>query len=613
MLISVTFQQRSVLLCCVLLAAVLAYMILHAEGIVDYALILGAGGLSLLVVPQLVARRIARSQPADEHQLFEGMFMDAAIGMALTDADGRWIRANPAVTKMLGYREDELVGRCFAEFTHPDDRGDGVRRVEALRDGQHSVAQYEKRYIARDGSEIWALVTLSQVTQWRSDQGLIVAQIQDITTRKRAEQALRESEERWQKLLASSQEMVMLVDHDGLLAYASPSLQRWLGYDPDELIGTVLGLSGHADDEPALVSHPEDEAALAQAFEDVCSLAADPSQSVSISHRVRNKDGSWHSLESTVVSLRDDPAVDAVLIASRDVTERVMLEHERERLELERRVSLRLEAVGQLAAGIAHEINTPLQFVGNSVTFLKKAVDELLTLTNLYRELLHTEEAIDKEERKRRAVAAEEDADLEYLSERIPDAFRRTVDGIARVTSIVRAMNRFSHPASSDTAPADLNEAINTTLIVCRNEYKYVADVEVELGDLPAVACDIGELNQVFLNLIINAAHAIEEKVAGTGTRGTIKIATRIEGNQAVVEIADDGAGIPPELQDRIYEPFFTTKELGKGSGQGLALARVTVEQHSGSLECTSAPGKGTSFTLRIPVKRGAADRAQAA
>ena len=290
-----------------------------------------------------------------------------------------------------------------------------------------------------------------------------------------------------------------------------------------------------------------------------------------------------------------------------------MLEQERERLELERRVSMRLEAVGQLAAGIAHEINTPLQFVGDSVTFLKEAVDELLTLTNLYRELLHTEEAIDKEERKRRAVAAEEDADLEYLSERIPDAFSRTVDGIARVTSIVRAMKRFSHPASSDTAPADLNEAINTTLVVCRNEYKYVADVELELGDLPAVACDIGELNQVFLNLIINAAHAIEEKVAGTGTRGTIKIATRIEGNQAVVEIADDGAGIPPELQDRIYEPFFTTKELGKGSGQGLALARVTVEQHSGSLECTSAPGKGTSFTLRIPLKLGAADLTQAA
>ena len=159
-LIAVSFQQRSVLLCCVLLAAVLAYMISHAEGIVDYALILGAGGFSLLLlVPQLVARRITRSQPADEHQQFEGMFMDAAIGMALTDADGRWIRANPAVTEMLGYREDELVGRCFTEFTHPDDRGDGVRRVEALRDGprqRRAVREALHRSGRQRGSGRWS-------------------------------------------------------------------------------------------------------------------------------------------------------------------------------------------------------------------------------------------------------------------------------------------------------------------------------------------------------------------------------------------------------------------------------------------------------------------------
>ncbi len=597
------------MLCFALLAAILSYVVTHAGGVVECGLLLGAAGVSSLLLAPLVAGGIAQSRAADADQRFEAMFMASAVGMGLADAEGHWIRANPALTKMLGYSEEELAGRRFTEFTHPDDRGDGVRHVEALRDRGHGAEQYEKRYIAKDGSEICVLATISQVTQQQSDRGCIVAQIQDITTRKRAEQALRESEERWRRLLANSQEMVMLFGHEGLLAYASPSVERWLGYDPDELIGTAIGLRSHPDHQLALASHPEDESKLARALDDVSSAAGAPGQSVSLTHRIRHKDGSWHSLESTIVSLREDPAIEAVLIVSRDVSERIALEQERERLELERRVSLRLEAVGQLAAGIAHEINTPLQYVGDSVRFLKDAVEDLLALTSTYHELVHSHETIDHEQRKRQAVAAEEDADIEYLAERIPAAFARTLDGLARVTSIVLAMKRFSHPASKDTAPADLNDALTTTLAVCRNEYKYVAEIELNLGDLPEVPCNIGELNQVFLNLIINAAQAIAEKVTGTDQRGTITITSRSEGNDAVIEIADDGPGIPTELQDRIYEPFFTTKEVGKGSGQGLALARATiVEQHSGSLECTSAPGNGTTFSVRLPLGPKEAD-----
>lgn len=283
-----------------------------------------------------------------------------------------------------------------------------------------------------------------------------------------------------------------------------------------------------------------------------------------------------------------------------------MLERERQRLDLQRRVSQRLEAVGQLAAGVAHEINTPMQFVGDSVTFLRESVDALLSLTSLYRELLHSEERIDKAERRRRAIEAEEWADLDYLSDRIPLAFDRTVDGIGRVTSIVKAMKRFSHASTAEMTPADLNEALETTLAVCRNEYKYVADIELTLDDLPLVTCNVGELNQVFLNLIINAAQAIGEVADGSARRGTIRIASRVVQDDVVIEVSDDGPGIPQELQDRIYEPFFTTKEIGQGSGQGLAIARTTMEQHGGSIECASGPGPGTTFTLRIPVQRPA-------
>jgi len=289
------------------------------------------------------------------------------------------------------------------------------------------------------------------------------------------------------------------------------------------------------------------------------------------------------------------------------------LGRELERLELDRRASQRLEAVGQLAAGIAHEINTPLQYVGDSVTFLRDAVDELMVLTDQYRAALYTDAPIPLAERRRRMREAEDQADLAYLRERIPAAFARTEDGIGRVRSIVQAMKRFSHTSTADAAAADINEAIETTLLVSRNEYKYIADVVSDLADIPPVICNIGELNQVFLNLIVNAAHAIEETVAGGDRRGLIHISTRLDEADVVVAISDDGPGIPAALQERIYEPFFTTKEVGKGTGQGLALARATIERHAGSLECSSMPGEGTTFTVRVPVQPPATRTAEAA
>jgi two-component system NtrC family sensor kinase len=298
--------------------------------------------------------------------------------------------------------------------------------------------------------------------------------------------------------------------------------------------------------------------------------------------------------------------VGAVLITSRDVTERLALEQERERLDFERRVSQRLQAVGQLAAGIAHEINTPVQFVSDSVTFLQEAVGELRELMRSYREWLLGDEDVTHEQ----VVAAERDVDLEYLDERVPAAFDRTLEGLARVAEIVQAMRRFAHPSDVCNAPADLREAIETTLAVCRSEYKYVADVTLSLEELPPVTCNVGDLNQVFLNLIVNAAHAIEDRFADSGQRGAITISTRALGNDVMIEIADDGAGIPLEVQDRIYEPFFTTKDVGRGTGQGLAIARTIVEQHAGALECASAPGAGTRFTITLPRQPPAAKAA---
>lgn len=280
---------------------------------------------------------------------------------------------------------------------------------------------------------------------------------------------------------------------------------------------------------------------------------------------------------------------------------------ELERLEFDRRVSQRLEAVGQLAAGIAHEINTPLQYVGDSVSFLQDAVKDLLALLALHRDALQGYKPDLPAPTRQALLEAEEDADIDYLSARIPAAFDRTADGIARVRSIVQAMKRFSHAAGNEVAPADINDALRTTLVVCRNEYKYIADVTLDLDELPEVVCNISELNQVFLNLIINAAQAIEDAREQDGDRAQITITTRRRGDSVVIKIADTGPGIPPAIIDRIYDPFFTTKPVGRGSGQGLALALATIQRHAGSLRCQSTQGRGTTFTIQLPLQAAAA------
>jgi signal transduction histidine kinase len=201
-----------------------------------------------------------------------------------------------------------------------------------------------------------------------------------------------------------------------------------------------------------------------------------------------------------------------------------------------------------------------------------------------------------------RVRRAEDVADLDYLRARLPGAVERADDGVHRVATIVRAMREFAHPPSAEKMPVDINQALLSTLVVATNEYKYVAEVKTELAELPPVMCDGGDMNQVFLNLIVNAAHAIVERTGGTGRRGEIRLRTAVEGDHVRISVSDTGPGIPPEVADRIYDPFFTTKDVGRGTGQGLSIARqIVVERHGGSIGFESEPGTGTTFHIRLP------------
>ena len=270
-------------------------------------------------------------------------------------------------------------------------------------------------------------------------------------------------------------------------------------------------------------------------------------------------------------------------------------------IEIELRQAQKLEAIGRLAAGIAHEINTPVQFITDSCTFLSEGIQNLEAGLSSYRSLVEdlATQRVAIDTAHDRAEALEVEHDLQFMRDHLDEAATRSLDGLQRVAKIVRATKDFAASRSAEKSPANLNAAIESTLVICGHETNGVADVVTELGEIPLVTCAGGELNQVFLNIIVNAAHAIAEQ----HQHGVITIKTWAPGDGWVkIAISDTGPGIPTEILDKIFEPFFTTKPVGKGTGQGLAIAHsIVVGKHGGHLDVSSKPGVGTTFTIALP------------
>ncbi len=288
----------------------------------------------------------------------------------------------------------------------------------------------------------------------------------------------------------------------------------------------------------------------------------------------------------------------ALILMGADITERKQLEEQLAQAQ-------KMEAIGHMAAGIAHEISTPAQFVGDNTQFLREAFGDLQQVLTVYAQLAEAVRCNGGQSAILKALeAAIDDADLVYLGEEVPNAIDHIMNGIERISKIVRSMKLFAHPGGEEKTPVDLNEAIESTIVITRNEWKYLAELTTAFDpELPPVPCLRGEFNQVILNLITNAAHAIADAAkAGHAAKGRIHIATHAHSEWAEIRIADTGAGIPEGIRHKVFDLFFTTKEEGHGSGQGLALAHaVIVEQLGGQLTFESREGCGTTFILRLP------------
>jgi PAS domain S-box-containing protein len=411
----------------------------------------------------------------------------------------------------------------------------------------------------------------------------------DLSERNENEQALRESEYRFRCLVDALPDGVLMYDQEGRITFCNARAVELLGYSPQELIGSSA---------PSIFrSTPMVQSSGSEAL-------SKSRHAVTESFIIRkNGEAMPASVFREKLELNRDRLE---LCIFQDLTERKRLERERQEVDLQLQQAQKLESIGQLAAGIAHEINTPTQYIGDNTRFLKDSFASVIKMLGVYDKIAKAAAAsggIAPEWLKEIEAAAEE-LDVPFLLQEIPTAIEQSLEGIERVSKIVRAMKDFSHPNGAEKTPIDINHAIESTITVARNEWKYVAELNTDFDrNLPAVPCLPGEFNQVILNLIVNAAHAIGDAVAGTDGRGTIRVTTRRMAEWAEVRISDTGTGIPEHVQPKIFEPFFTTKEVGKGTGQGLPIARsVIVDKHGGTIVFETRKNIGTTFIIRLPL-----------
>jgi two-component system NtrC family sensor kinase len=529
-----------------------------------------------------LARRRAEEELARLRARLAGSFDRQELGRVVLDGGGLVRRANAAFAAMIGATPAELTGRALVDLAAPEDReavGAALWRATIGPEPErHWWRRYVHRYEHGTRGRVWLDGSFAQLDPDRDDW---VATYIDVDAHQRAEVELRMLHTAVEQSPAS----VVITDRDGAIQYVNAKFCRVTGYTAEEARGLNPRVLKSGRTAPSVYRELWETIARGEIWHgQLCN---------------KRKDGSLYWENVSISPVRDPKGVEIThyIAVKEDVSERRLLEAQLAQAQ-------KLEAVGQLAAGIAHEINTPTQFASDSVRFLDEALGDLLAVVDAHRRaaaLAPDDPA--RAEALEAVAAAEERADLDYLREQGPRALTMTKEGLGRIAQIVRAMREFSHPNQGQQAPADLNAALESTLTIAKNEYKYVADVERDYGELPPVMCLVGELNQVFLNLIVNAAHAIQSVVEGTKARGTIRLATRRDGEHVVVRISDTGCGVPVENRARLFEPFFTTKAVGKGTGQGLTIARsIVVQKHQGELSFESEEGRGSTFEVRLPI-----------
>jgi PAS domain S-box-containing protein len=541
--------------------------------------------------------RHGQSRAEASEARYRGLFDGTSDAVMLLDGQ-KFVECNDATLRLFDCGDPgEFLTKHPSELSPPTQR-DGTDSREAadekigiaLREGS---SQFDWLHMRADGTVFDAEVLLCTLDL--NGRRLLQAVVRDIGERKRAEDALGDSERNLRAIAEAAQDAIVQIDGRGRVQFWNPAAATIFGRSAHEMIGRDV----HSILAP---DRTRDEARAKFAVFAETGHGGAVGQTVEL--MALRKDGREFPVELSLASLKTDEGWQAVAVI-RDITERRALEQGLVHAQ-------KMESIGHLAAGIAHEINTPTQFVGDNLQFLSESFADLAKLGAAQDRLLEAALAEEIPTGLASEVAtARDEADVAYLLEEIPAAIAQSLDGLERTTTIVCALKEFSHPDSREKAPADLNRAIESTVTMARNEWKYHANLVTDLDPrLPLVTCWIGDMNQVVLNLVVNAAHAIAEALAGSDVeKGTITVSTHGDADRVEIRIADTGTGIPEEVRTRVFDPFFTTKEVGKGTGQGLSLAYdVIVRKHGGTLTFETDEGRGTTFIIRLPGRTDAQD-----
>jgi PAS domain S-box-containing protein len=544
----------------------------------------------------------------------------------VSDIRGKIEWVNEGFMRTTGYDMSEVEGKSSIDFlTGAETDGEILSQlfasIQALKPFNGELFKYKK-----NGEGYWSSISLTPIK--KSDgtlQGFISIEM-DVTERKKMEAQLRRAYEdleqrvfeRTADLLRANEDMQLevrerekaelevrdareflnkIIDNVPTLIAVRNSKDRFTMANSAfaKMYGTTIeNMIGKT---PVHFYNDPDE--LRKVVEEDKFVITQGQEKPVFEDKYTGPSGKIHYLETIKRPLVSDSGEKNILIIANDLTERKALESQL-------RNAQKLESIGQLAAGIAHEINTPTQYVSDNTRFLSDAFDDIKLALDEYHEAIKAAEQgkldpslIEKVQKK---IAG---SDLDYLLTEVPAAISQSLEGVSRIAKIVQSMKDFAHPGSTEKTAVDLNKAIESTITVARNEWKYVAELETHFDEtLPAVPCFIGEFNQVVLNIIINASHAIADVVGdGAGGKGKITISTSLADDEWVeIRIQDTGAGIPSRIQNRIFDPFFTTKEIGKGSGQGLAISHtVIVDKHGGKLTFDTG-SSGTTFIIGLPI-----------
>jgi len=411
---------------------------------------------------------------------------------------------------------------------------------------------------------------------------------------------LREGQQFLASITDNMGEGCLVLDANAKITFVNPEAEHLLGWCREELLGELLTekiVCESAEGTLRILDHPF-----------LKTLADGQRRKVDSEYLIR-RNGKKIPLACTTAPIFSNSSIVSVVINFDDITERKQAEDERSKLERQLNQVHKMEAVGQLAGGVAHEINTPIQYLGDNLKFLSEAFINYRSVLTAAKGLLSMTEKDDDLKEAIATLATEmEEKDIAYLEKEIPEALQQSIEGAKQVADIVSAMKEFAHPSSKEVAQEDINAIITNALAVSHNEWKYVAETEVMLDSkLPRVNCLRGEISQVVLNIIINAAHAIEEK--SHGEKGLITVSTAEDAGWVEIRVQDTGNGIPEKVRGNIFNPFFTTKPVGKGTGQGLAISQdIVVGKHGGELFFDTEAGVGTTFVIRLPVNQDAGE-----